>query len=202
MNGVVARDSAGPIVIRRLMKSFGATPVLHGIDLTIEAGSIVCVMGKSGGGKSTLLRCLNLLERPTAGSIAIGAHVIFEDGLRLAARDIVELRRRVGMIFQSFHLFPHLTAAENVILAQTVANGVGQQEALERTIELLGMVGLTHRMLAYPSRCRAVSSSVPRSRARSPSARPCCSATSRHRRSIRSRRETSSLSCAAWRIRV
>ena len=150
MNVACGADYAGAVTIRRLCKSFGTTPVLRGIDLTVGAGSIVCLMGKSGGGKSTLLRCLNLLEQPSEGSIAIGAQTIFDGVSRLSVREVVALRQHVGMIFQSFHLFPHLTAAENVILAQTVAKRVARGAALERALRLLVTVGLSHRATAYP----------------------------------------------------
>lgn len=143
-------DFAGSIVISRLSKSFGATPVLRGIDLTVDTGSIVCLMGKSGGGKSTLLRCLNLLEQPTSGRIVIGQKTVFDDGIRLSTREVVSLRQQVGMIFQSFHLFPHLTAAENVMLAQTVARGTDREAALDHALALLASVGLSHRAAAYP----------------------------------------------------
>ncbi|WP_159014416.1 amino acid ABC transporter ATP-binding protein [Acidisoma sp. S159] len=143
-------DFKGEIKVRQLSKSFGTARVLREIDLTIDAGSIVCLMGKSGGGKSTLLRCLNLLEWPSGGSVAIGKHVIFDCATHLPIRDIVVLRQHVGMIFQSFNLFPHLTAAENVILAQTVAKHVNPSEALERAMSLLATVGLSHRAAAYP----------------------------------------------------
>ena len=141
---------AGAIVLRQLSKSFGDREVLHRIDLTVEAGSIVCLMGRSGGGKSTLLRCLNLLEEPSHGSITIGAHAVFGDVHKLTPREVVGLRRQVGMIFQSFHLFPHLTAVENVILAQRVTKGVEPDAALDRAMDLLATVGLAHRATAYP----------------------------------------------------
>ena len=141
---------SGTIAIERLRKSFGSTEVLREIDLTIAQGSIVCLMGKSGGGKSTLLRCLNLLERPSGGTISIGAHRVFDETDALSKRQVVELRQHVGMIFQSFHLFPHLTAAENVVLAQTVTKRTSPAEALDRAMDLLATVGLTHRAAAYP----------------------------------------------------
>jgi len=150
VTGLGAADHAGAVTIRQLRKSFGSTEVLRGIDLTVDAGSIVCLMGKSGGGKSTLLRCLNLLEQPTGGSIAIGDRTIFDGATRLSHRDVVALRQQVGMIFQSFNLFPHVTAAENVILAQTVARRVERDAALERALNLLATVGLSHRAAAYP----------------------------------------------------
>ncbi|MBN9547528.1 MAG: amino acid ABC transporter ATP-binding protein [Alphaproteobacteria bacterium] len=99
-------DKTGAIDVRALTKSFGQASVLRGIDLQVPMGSIVCLMGKSGGGKSTLLRCLNLLERPTSGRIEIARQTVFDDGDVLTPRQVVELRQQVGMIFQSFHLSP------------------------------------------------------------------------------------------------
>ena len=141
---------AGAIVLRQLSKSFGNREVLRGIDLTVAPGSIVCLMGRSGGGKSTLLRCLHLRAEPPRGSITIGSHALFGGAKRLMPREIVDLRRQVGMIFQSFHLFPHLTAVENVVLAQRVTKGVKADAALDKAMDLLTTVGLAHRATAYP----------------------------------------------------
>ncbi|MFA6032065.1 MAG: amino acid ABC transporter ATP-binding protein [Myxococcota bacterium] len=149
MNGKAAQAN-GTIDVRALTKSFGQASVLRGIDLQVPIGSIVCLMGKSGGGKSTLLRCLNLLERPTSGRIDIASRTIFDNGDALTLKQVVELRQQVGMIFQSFHLFPHLTAVENIMLAQEVAKGTQRGAALDRALELLATVGLTHRATAYP----------------------------------------------------
>lgn len=153
MNAVAATPvltTSETISIKGLSKSFGSTPVLLNIDLVVPMGSIVCLMGKSGGGKSTLLRCLNLLEQPTGGRVRIADRTIYEGRAVLAPKQIVELRQQVGMIFQSFHLFPHLTAVENVMLAQEVARGASREAALDRALELLSTVGLTPRATAYP----------------------------------------------------
>ena len=141
----------GQTVVRveNLTKSFEGRQVLRGVDLTVERGSIVSVIGQSGGGKTTLMRCLNLLERPDSGTIRISGSPVFADG-KVLIEDLAVLRQRVGMVFQRFNLFPHLTAIENVVLGQRSAAKVPEREALERAAALLKRVGLAHRGLAYP----------------------------------------------------
>jgi polar amino acid transport system ATP-binding protein len=131
-----------------LRKSFDGRLVLDDVHLAVDRGSIVSIIGQSGGGKSTLMRCVNLLERPDRGRVEVSGEVV-HDGGRMVSRDLPRLRRTVGMVFQRFHLFPHLTAVENVVLAQRTA-GVPEQEALERAVALLRRVGVAHRGLAYP----------------------------------------------------
>jgi len=137
------------IEVRGLSKSFGAATVLHSVDLQVQAGQIQTILGQSGGGKSTLLRCINLLEIPDAGDITIAGEQVVAGG-RVVVRDLARLRQKVGMVFQRFNLFPHLTAIENVILAQTKAAGVSEDEAIENAVRLIRRVGLTHRALAFP----------------------------------------------------
>jgi ABC-type polar amino acid transport system ATPase subunit len=137
--------------ISGLRKSFDGRLVLGGIDLDVPVGRIVSIIGQSGGGKTTLMRCVNLLERPDGGSIAIGDETIFADG-GVTCRDLAKLRQRVGMVFQRFNLFPHLTAVENVVLAQMHAAAIGEREAVERAVRLLTRVGLAGRAMAYPER--------------------------------------------------
>ena len=137
------------IRIEGLRKSFAGRAVLDGISLEVERGSIVSIMGSSGGGKTTLLRCMNLLERPDEGLTEIEGKPIFS-GSQLAHPNLAALRMSVGMVFQGFHLFPHLTAVENVILAQTQVAKVPEKEAIERAVELLRRVGVAHRALAFP----------------------------------------------------
>jgi ABC-type polar amino acid transport system ATPase subunit len=137
--------------ISGLRKSFDGRLVLGGIDLDVPVGRIVSIIGQSGGGKTTLMRCVNLLERPDGGSIAIGDETIFADGA-VTCRDLAKLRQRVGMVFQRFNLFPHLTAVENVVLAQMHAASTGEREAVERAVRLLTRVGLARRAMAYPER--------------------------------------------------
>jgi ABC-type polar amino acid transport system ATPase subunit len=136
------------IRVEHLSKAFDGRTVLDAVDLAVQRGSIVAIIGQSGGGKSTLLRCVNLLERPDRGRVEVAGEPIFADD-RVVCRDLAALRRSVGMVFQRFHLFPHLTAVENVVLAQLHA-GVPERAALERAVALLRRVGLAHRALAQP----------------------------------------------------
>jgi ABC-type polar amino acid transport system ATPase subunit len=122
--------------------------VLRGIDLEVGEHGVVCVIGASGSGKSTLLRCVNLLERPDHASMEVAGEAIFS-GDRMLCRNLARLRQSVGMVFQRFNLFPHLTAVENVMLAQLRA-GISEEEALDRAVRLLRRVGLAHRGVAYP----------------------------------------------------
>jgi ABC-type polar amino acid transport system ATPase subunit len=136
--------------IEGLWKSFdGQRQVLQDVSLTVEPGRIVSIIGQSGGGKTTLMRCVNLLERPDRGQIEVDGEPIFS-GSRVVCRSLPKLRRRVGMVFQRFNLFPHVAAVENVMLAQIHGAGIGEREAAERAVQLLRRVGLAHRALAYP----------------------------------------------------
>jgi ABC-type polar amino acid transport system ATPase subunit len=149
-NSKTARASPA-VRIKDLRKSFDGRLVLDGIHLDVPVGRIVSIIGQSGGGKTTLMRCVNLLERPDGGSIAIGEETIFSDGA-VTCRYLAKLRQRVGMVFQRFNLFPHLTAVENVVLAQMHAAAIGEREAVERAVRLLTRVGLARRAMAYPER--------------------------------------------------
>jgi len=132
-----------------LVKSFDGREVLKGVSLEVPRSRIVSIIGQSGGGKTTLLRCINLLERPDRAEMEIGGETVFS-GDRMVCPDLPRLRQSVGMVFQRFNLFPHLTAVENVLLAQIKAAKVPEAEALERAVELLERVGLGHRATAYP----------------------------------------------------
>ncbi|MGW2521499.1 amino acid ABC transporter ATP-binding protein [Streptomyces sp. NPDC001617] len=143
----VARTEA-VIRIDGLSKSFDGRLVLDDVSLEVDRGHIVSVIGQSGGGKTTLMRCVNLLERPDRGTVEVAGEVVHADG-RTVCRDLPRLRRTVGMVFQKFHLFPHLTAVENIVLAQRKA-GVPEPDALERAVALLRRVGVAHRGLALP----------------------------------------------------
>ena len=134
------------VSIRDVRKSFGANEVLKGVSLDIAKGDVVAIIGRSGSGKSTLLRCINGLETYQSGTITA-------DGIEVGglATNLRELRRHVGMVFQQFNLFPHLTAAENVMLAPTVVNKVSKAEARATAAEVLAKVGLSEKMDAYPS---------------------------------------------------
>ena len=146
------RIGAGTVVeIEGLWKSYGAIEVLKGIDLSVPRGSIHCLIGPSGAGKSTLLRCINLLEVPSEGTLVVDGMYLF--GARGAAsrQDLLKIRRKVGMVFQHFNLFPHLTAVENVMVGLVQGLGTDQDEALGRAFDNLARVGLAGRELAYPS---------------------------------------------------
>jgi polar amino acid transport system ATP-binding protein len=134
--------------IEGLSKSFDGRLVLDDVSLEVDRGRIVSVIGQSGGGKTTLMRCVNLLERPDRGTVEVTGEVVHSGG-RTVYRDLPALRRTVGMVFQKFHLFPHLTAVENIVLAQRKA-GIAEAEALERAVALLRRVGVAHRGLARP----------------------------------------------------
>jgi polar amino acid transport system ATP-binding protein len=129
-------------------KSFGDLHVLKGIDMSVERGQVVCVIGPSGSGKSTLLRCINLLEPPEAGRI-------FLEGKDITARgreDIDFVRRRVGMVFQQFNLFPHMSAGRNVSIAQRTVLDRPKEEADAKSRALLERVGLHDKLFEYPER--------------------------------------------------
>ena len=132
------------ISVRNLKKSFGSVEVLKGVNLDIEEKEVVVIIGPSGSGKSTLLRCLNYLEKPTSGEITV-------DGMTLGGgTDINKVRAEVGMVFQRFNLFPHMTAMENITLAPMIVRGVSRAEAEEDALRLLRKVGLADRAEAYP----------------------------------------------------
>lgn len=134
------------IDVKNLHKSFGNHEVLKGVNEHIEKGEKVVVIGPSGSGKSTFLRCLNLLEEPTSGEI------IFE-GQNITAKDtdINLVRRRMGMVFQQFNLFPHKTVLDNIMLAPVKVQGVNKKTAEERAMALLQTVGLADKRDAYPN---------------------------------------------------
>jgi polar amino acid transport system ATP-binding protein len=136
-------------------KRFGATEVLKGIDLEVQEGEVVAIIGASGSGKTTFLRCVNLLEEYDEGEIAVGGETIgyrSEGGRRRRLREaaISAQRARIGMVFQSFNLFPHMTALENVMLALTKVQGRSGAEAREIATRWLSRVGLADRQSHYP----------------------------------------------------
>ena len=135
------------VSIRGLCKDFGDLEVLRGIDLEVAAGEVVCIIGPSGSGKSTLLRCVNLLERPTGGEIEV-------DGVLLTHRDvdIDRARRRIGMVFQQFNLFPHLTVLDNVAIAPRRVLGTRKDQARADALEQLRAVGIAEKAGEYPAR--------------------------------------------------
>jgi len=135
------------IKVVNLHKYFGDLQVLKGVNNEIHKGEVVCIIGASGSGKSTFLRCLNLLEEPTEGEIYIDGISHIEH-----KKDINKLRQKVGMVFQQFNLFPHMTATENIMLAPVRVKGMSQEEAREKAIELLRKVGLPDKDDEYPSK--------------------------------------------------
>ncbi|MFH9470335.1 amino acid ABC transporter ATP-binding protein [Streptomyces clavifer] len=142
-----AEAVSGPAIdVRGLRKSFGTLEVLAGIDFSVARGEVVCVIGPSGSGKSTLLRCVNLLEEPTSGTVTVAGTEVTDPDV-----DIDKVRRRIGMVFQSFNLFPHLTVLENLTLPQRRVLGRDRAEAAGIARERLARVGLTDKESAYPA---------------------------------------------------
>lgn len=131
------------IKIENLHKSFGDLKVLKGVNLTIAEGEVVVILGASGGGKSTLLRCINRLEEPTSGTITIDGTVVTES-------NIDEVRREVNMVFQHFNLFPHMTVLENLTLAPIKVRGIAKKDAEEIAKKFLQRVGLLEKANQYP----------------------------------------------------
>lgn len=140
---------------RNITKDFGTTRVLDDVSMDIQSGDVVSIIGPSGAGKSTFLRCMNLLETPTSGTVTIGNFSIeIGPGHKSATKkELSTLRRNVGMVFQSFNLFPHLTVLENICLAQRRVLGRSTEQARTRAAELLERVGLKDKANEYPGRC-------------------------------------------------
>ena len=134
------------ITTKNLTKNYGKTQVLCGISETIEKGEKVVVIGPSGSGKSTFLRCLNLLEVPTGGEIWFEGNNITEPGC-----DIQKVRRKMGMVFQQFNLFPHMTVLQNITFAPVKLGLMSQKEAEQKARELLSRIGLPDKEGAYPA---------------------------------------------------
>ncbi len=129
--------------IKNLKKSYGDLEVLKGIDQVIDDKEVLCIIGPSGGGKSTLLRCLNHLEEPTEGEIYIDGELICESNL-------IKVRERMGMVFQSFNLFPHMSVLENVTVGPIHVKGKSKEAAEAHAKEILGLVGLSDKIDAKP----------------------------------------------------
>ena len=140
------------IGLDRIEKRFGDNIVLKGVSIVIPEGSVTALVGPSGGGKSTLLRCINLLEIPTSGTVRIGEDSLsFTPGGKVATRDIQRLRRQTGMVFQNFQLFPHRTAIENVMEGLVTVLKWPEAKARERALALLEKVGMAHKADAWPA---------------------------------------------------
>ncbi|MBR0784354.1 amino acid ABC transporter ATP-binding protein [Bradyrhizobium iriomotense] len=142
------------LIATNIHKAFGDHEVLKGVSLAVERGEVVTLIGASGSGKSTFLRCLNLLEMPQQGELAIGAHQFaFGKGVRAAGdAQLALLRRSVGMVFQHFNLFPHMSVLANVTEGPVQVKGMAQNEANELGRDLLAKVGLADKADAFPSR--------------------------------------------------
>ena len=135
------------ISVKGLVKKFGDLEVLKGIDAEINKGDVICVIGPSGSGKSTFLRCLNLLEKPDGG------HIIFEgDDLTSKKIDLNAHRQKIGMVFQQFNLFPHMTVLDNLTCAPIMLKKIPKAEAEAKAIDLLSRVGLADRAGSYPGK--------------------------------------------------
>ena len=133
------------IVVHDLKKSFHHLEVLKGINLTVNEGEVVCVIGPSGGGKSTFLRCLNRLEEPTGGQIFVDGYEITDPKINLN-----KVRQNIGMVFQSFNLFAHLSVKKNIMLAPVDLKLMSKDEAEKKAMELLDRVGLSDKAGAFP----------------------------------------------------
>jgi polar amino acid transport system ATP-binding protein len=138
--------TAAAIDVQDLHKYFGANEVLKGIDVQVDNGQVVCVIGPSGSGKSTLLRCVNLLEQPTSGRILVEGEEITDPDAH-----VDKLRSRIGMVFQQFNLFPHMTVLRNLSIAQEKVRKRSRSEAVEVARRNLAKVGLAEREDAYPA---------------------------------------------------
>jgi polar amino acid transport system ATP-binding protein len=135
------------LVCENVHKSFGQLEVLKGIDLSLEEHEVVCLIGASGSGKSTLLRCINLLERIDEGRISVNGQVVTARGV-----DVNKVRRGIGIVFQSFNLFPHMTVLQNVTLAPRKVMGMSKRNAEAQAVELLTRFGLADKRNEYPDR--------------------------------------------------
>lgn len=140
------------VQISHLSKSYGSNLVLDDISMTVEPGSVTALIGPSGSGKSTLLRCVNLLEKPDAGTVTVGSQTV-RAGAKVSDRDLLALRRQVGMVFQSFNLFPHFTVLRNIAFPQEKILGRSREEAEARALTLLERVGLKDKAHQHPAQC-------------------------------------------------
>ncbi|MDR7383379.1 amino acid ABC transporter ATP-binding protein [Promicromonospora iranensis] len=154
-------DAADMVSVRAVHKVFGhghdAVHVLKGVDLDVARGEVTVILGPSGSGKSTLLRCINELEEITGGSVVVGGELMGyrKDAQgtlhRLHPKVVAKQRSRIGMVFQRFHLFPHMTALENIMEAPVQVRGMSKKAAKQRALELIERVGLSDRMEHYPA---------------------------------------------------
>ena len=154
LTGVEAGERAGNVGIDldHISKRFGDHVVIDDVSLHVAPGTVTALIGPSGAGKSTFLRCINLLERPDSGTIRVAGHTI-EPGKEIRSRDLAALRSTVGMVFQSFNLFPHMSVLDNISFPQQKVLGRTKSEANDRSMQLLERVGLKEKADQYPTRC-------------------------------------------------
>lgn len=139
------------IKIKGLTKRFGDNLILKNVSLDINKGETVVIIGPSGSGKTTFLRCINLLEIPNSGEVNLGENkIVFNENRKVNQKEILELRKHTGMVFQSFNLFPHKTVEENIIEGQITVLKRGKGEAISKSDELLNKVGLNDKKRSYP----------------------------------------------------
>lgn len=142
---MIQDDPTTTVSVRNLHKSFGSLEVLRGISFDVPRGAVTALLGRSGSGKSTALRCLNRLEKINSGEIHVCGHAVHSPDIKVR-----ELRLDVGIVFQSYNLFPHMTVEENICLAPVVARKLRRAQAREKAAEVLARVGLTEKAHDYP----------------------------------------------------
>ena len=136
--------------VNNVKKKFGSTEVLKGVNLKIEQGEILVVVGNSGGGKTTLLRCVNALEHCDEGDIEINGKILCKDGKYIDKKNLKEIRKDIGLVFQNFNLFPHMTVLENLIEAPQRVFGWTKEDAIKKAEETLGFLNLLEKKDNYP----------------------------------------------------
>lgn len=149
---MTSSDRAEKLQLRGVEKSYGAKRVLNGLDLAVDDHDVVCLIGPSGCGKSTVLRCIDLLDTIDGGSITLDGVEIAGPGARSSGLEANEIRRRIGIVFQSFNLFPHMNVLDNVTLGPRRAHGVDRAEAEDRALNLLDRFGLADKATEFPNR--------------------------------------------------
>lgn len=179
--------------IKDVRKAYGHNEVLKGVSIDVNRHEVICLIGASGSGKSTLLRCVNQLEQVNGGEILIEGDTVTGAGV-----DLNRLRRDVGIVFQSYNLFPHMSVLKNVMLAPTMVGGVDSKTARDKAMTLLDSVGMAEKANAYPDMLSVVSSSASRSCARSRWNHASCCWTRSPRRSTPSWSVTCWRSCGSW----
>jgi polar amino acid transport system ATP-binding protein len=136
--------------VKALEKNFGKTKVLKGVDIELKEGEITVIVGPSGGGKTTLLRCINGLTNPDSGDIEINGRYLYRDGKLAEKTEELAIRKDIGLVFQSFNLFPHMSVLENISEAPRVVLGLQVEEARKRALQILSYLGLEEKQNSYP----------------------------------------------------